>query len=72
MSAEEFNLEERVLCSDDTCIGLVGPDGRCKECGKPYESEEQEGNRKEQEGNGKEEIAKRKEETGNSEEERGQ
>jgi hypothetical protein len=29
--------EERILCSDESCIGVIGPDGRCKECGKPYE-----------------------------------
>ncbi len=29
----------RILCSDETCIGVIGPDGRCKECGKPYEGE---------------------------------
>lgn len=23
----------RSLCPDGTCVGLVGPDGRCKECG---------------------------------------
>jgi hypothetical protein len=28
--------EERTLCSDESCIGIIGPDGRCKECGKPY------------------------------------
>ena len=27
--------ENRVLCSDDACIGVIGPDGKCKECGKP-------------------------------------
>jgi hypothetical protein len=26
----------RRLCSDESCIGVIGPDGRCKECGKPY------------------------------------
>jgi len=31
--------EQRVLCSDEGCIGVIGPDGRCKECGKPYEGE---------------------------------
>jgi hypothetical protein len=31
--------ENRVLCSDGNCIGVIGPDGRCKECGKPYEGE---------------------------------
>lgn len=29
--------EDRVLCSDESCIGVIGPDGRCKECGRPYE-----------------------------------
>ena len=29
--------ESRTLCSDENCIGVIGPDGRCKECGKPYE-----------------------------------
>jgi len=32
-----FTLEGRVLCGDDSCIGTVGPDKRCKVCGKPYE-----------------------------------
>ena len=27
-------FQDRALCSDDSCIGLLGPDGRCKECGK--------------------------------------
>jgi hypothetical protein len=28
--------ESRRLCSDGSCIGVIGPDGRCKECGRPY------------------------------------
>ena len=28
--------ENRTLCSDESCIGVIGPDGHCKECGKPY------------------------------------
>lgn len=28
--------ENRTLCSDGSCIGVIGPDGRCKECGKPF------------------------------------
>jgi len=28
------NWENRILCSDESCIGVIGPDGRCKECGK--------------------------------------
>ena len=31
--------EQRILCSDESCIGVIGPDGRCKECGKPYDGE---------------------------------
>ena len=27
----------RQLCSDGNCIGVIGPDGRCKECGKALE-----------------------------------
>lgn len=27
--------ENRVLCSDGNCIGVIGTDGKCKECGKP-------------------------------------
>jgi hypothetical protein len=33
----ESDWENRTLCSDGNCIGVIGPDGRCKECGKPYE-----------------------------------
>ncbi len=28
--------EDRTLCVDESCIGVIGTDGRCKECGKPY------------------------------------
>jgi hypothetical protein len=28
--------ENRTLCSDESCIGVIGPDGRCRECGKPF------------------------------------
>ena len=31
--------ETRTLCSDPACIGVIGSDGRCKECGKPYEGD---------------------------------
>ena len=33
----DSDWENRVLCRDDNCIGVIGPDGKCKECGKPYE-----------------------------------
>ncbi len=29
--------DKRTLCSDENCIGVIGPDGRCKECGKPHD-----------------------------------
>ena len=29
--------DNRVLCGDGNCIGVIGPDGKCKECGKPLE-----------------------------------
>jgi hypothetical protein len=35
----DIEWENRRLCSDDNCIGVMGPDGRCKECGIPIESE---------------------------------
>ena len=35
----DIDWENRVLCSDESCIGVIGPDGRCKECGLPYEKE---------------------------------
>ncbi|HOW56366.1 MAG TPA: hypothetical protein PKZ12_00075 [Smithellaceae bacterium] len=34
---ENEDWEKRVLCSDGNCIGTIGADGRCRECGKPYE-----------------------------------
>ncbi|MGV8057666.1 MAG: hypothetical protein AB2L12_06560 [Smithellaceae bacterium] len=28
--------ENRTLCIDESCIGVIGLDGKCTECGKPY------------------------------------
>ena len=36
-SLKDSDWQDRVLCSDGNCIGVIGPDGRCKECGKPSE-----------------------------------
>ena len=36
-AAENDDWQDRVLCSDGNCIGVIGPDGRCKECGKLYD-----------------------------------
>jgi len=30
---------ERVLCPDGACIGIIGPDGRCTECGRAADDE---------------------------------
>ena len=35
--------EKRILCSDENCIGTIGVDGKCKECGKPYQGKLSEG-----------------------------
>jgi hypothetical protein len=35
--ASDDGWEDRTLCIDESCIGVVGPDGRCKECGRPYD-----------------------------------
>jgi hypothetical protein len=29
--------DKRTLCIDESCVGTIGPDGRCRECGKPYD-----------------------------------
>ena len=34
-SASDDEWEKRVLCRDESCIGTIGPDGHCRECGKP-------------------------------------
>jgi hypothetical protein len=36
-SMSDIEWEQRTLCRDESCIGVIGPDGRCKECGLPYE-----------------------------------
>jgi hypothetical protein len=36
-SRDDSDWEKRVLCSDGNCIGVIGSDGNCKECGKPYD-----------------------------------
>ena len=40
----DLEWEQRTLCIDESCIGVIGPDGRCKECGKAYRSEQERGN----------------------------
>lgn len=38
-SETAIDFASRKLCSDGSCIGVIGPDGRCKECGKAYTGE---------------------------------
>jgi hypothetical protein len=32
---EAFDLDDRILCPDGTCTGII-VDGKCTECGKPF------------------------------------
>jgi hypothetical protein len=34
VEADPIDVKNRVSCSDETCIGIMGPDGRCTECGR--------------------------------------
>ncbi len=36
--AHDDEWANRRLCPDGNCIGVIGPDGRCKECGRPDEA----------------------------------
>lgn len=36
-NGDEFDFENRVLCSDGTCTGII-VDGKCTECGKPQQA----------------------------------
>ena len=33
--SDTFDPSNRELCADGSCIGVIGPDGLCKECQKP-------------------------------------
>jgi hypothetical protein len=32
-TADDLDIEQRALCPDGNCIGVLGADGRCKVCG---------------------------------------
>jgi hypothetical protein len=38
-AAPASDWDSRRLCSDESCIGVIGPDGRCKECGKLHSAD---------------------------------
>jgi hypothetical protein len=35
MNESKFDPSQRRLCPDGACVGLIGNDGRCRECGLP-------------------------------------
>lgn len=37
-TADTFDPADRQLCPDGACTGLVGSDGKCRECGRPAAS----------------------------------
>jgi hypothetical protein len=42
IDAESFDPQGRRLCGDGACIGVIGPDGRCKVCSRPDDGGSQE------------------------------
>lgn len=36
---DPLDFSRRVMCSDGTCVGVIGLDGKCRACGKPYAGE---------------------------------
>lgn len=39
MTRPDNEWNQRILCSDGNCIGIIGADGRCKTCGIPYDGQ---------------------------------
>jgi hypothetical protein len=37
---ESFDADERELCADGSCTGLIGADGKCKVCGRSNDSKD--------------------------------
>ena len=35
---EESGIEDREVCPDGSCVGVIGDDGRCGTCGSPREA----------------------------------
>jgi len=36
LDAADVEPGQRVACADGMCIGIIGSDGKCTECGKPH------------------------------------
>jgi hypothetical protein len=37
----EADWDNRILCSDESCIGVIGPEGKCNECGKALKKDKE-------------------------------
>ena len=53
---EDFE-PERMLCPEDTCVGVLGDDGVCPECGAVVEDEDEGEDEDEDEGEGEDWVA---------------
>ena len=40
MGEDDLDLENRQLCPDGSCTGVIGDDGRCRECGRSATGEQ--------------------------------
>lgn len=34
---DDVQMEDRIVCPDELCTGIIGKDGRCGVCGKKYD-----------------------------------
>ena len=64
----DIDWDDRILCSDGNCIGVIGPDGRCKECGRPYEGDLPPQSPGEEETSGRPKVSEKAAESGAAEE----
>ena len=37
---DPYDVKNRILCSDENCIGIINEHGVCTECGRPYEKKD--------------------------------
>jgi len=37
---DPYDLDSRILCSDENCIGIINEHGVCTECGRPHNFKE--------------------------------
>lgn len=41
-SDDPYDIKNRILCSDEACIGIINEKGVCTDCGRPYGFQEEE------------------------------